>query len=311
MLSLKVFIKRVFPNIFSLLKSIKELIYAYLGKKHPELLVKRLYREYYGRRINLKSPKDIDEKVNYMKLYTDTSMWSILADKYEVREYVKRMGLSHTLNELYGVYDSPEEIDFNTLPNQFVIKTTNGGGGNSVLIVKDKNSIDTQQVIAKLKEWLMIPMAYKYAESHYGKIKPRLIIEKYLQCPEDATSLIDYKFNSFNGNVYTVFLCSDREFGKQVKYSVYDLEWNLYPEKVKPEYATDTKYAKPSSLKKMIEYSSILSKGFPYVRIDWYEVEGEPIFGEMTFTPAGGFQQFYNYEYLLELGEQCQIEIDK
>lgn len=150
-------------------------------------------------------------------------------------------------------------------------------------------------------------MGYKYAEYHYNKIVPRLMVEKLLENKSDSSSLLDYKFNCFDGRVYSIFFCSDREFGKSVCYSVYDLEWNLYPEKMKSRYRTEKVFPRPDSLEKMIEYSKQLSQGIPYVRVDWYEIDGNPIFGEMTFTPAGGFQSFYSMEYLQELGEQLDL----
>lgn len=257
--------------------------------------------------MNLKNPKDIDEKVNYMKLFADTTLWSICADKWGVREYVKERGLGHTLNEVYGLYDRAEDIDFDNLPTSFVIKTTNGGGGNSVLIVKDKTSLNRDEVIKQLNSWLKIPMGYKYAETHYNRITPKLMVEKLLENNSNSSSLLDYKFNCFDGKVYSIFFCSDREFGKSVCYSVYDLDWNLYPEKMKPKYRIDKVFNRPDSLNKMIEYSKQLSLGIPYVRVDWYEVSGEPVFGEMTFTPAGGFQSFYSDDYILELGEQLDL----
>lgn len=133
------------------------------------------------------------------------------------------------------------------------------------------------------------------------------MIEKYLEDNGNSVSLLDYKFNCFDGKVYSIFFCSDREFGKAVCYSVYDLDWKLYPEKMQPKYRTTKTYSRPSSLDKMIEYSKQLSQGIPYVRVDWYEIDGEPVFGEMTFTPAGGFQSFYSEEYRLELGQQMDM----
>ena len=305
---MKELIKKMMPVwLFNFFRRIRSFIYLQLGKRNPRRLLERLYREHYGREIDLDNPKDIDEKVNYMKLFADTTLWSRCADKWAVREYVRERGLGHTLNEVYGIYDRAEDIDFDKLPKSFVIKTTNGGGGNSVLVVKDKSQLDIAKVVKKLNKWLKIPMGYIYAERHYSEIPPRLMIEKYLEDNGNSVSLLDYKFNCFDGKAYSIFFCSDREFGKSVYYSVYDLDWKLYPEKMQPKYRTDKTYSRPSSLGKMIEYSKQLSLGIPYVRVDWYEIDGKPIFGEMTFTPAGGFQSFYSEDYRLELGQQMDI----
>ena len=257
--------------------------------------------------MDLSHPRDIDEKTSWMKLHADMSLWTRCADKYEVRSYVEECGLGFTLNKIFGVYEHAEEINFNDLPQQFVIKTTNGGGGKNVLIVTDKTTLDIAQTIKILNHWLAEEVGYRYYEPHYINIKPRLIIEKYLKPNFGETSLIDYKFNCFDSKVYSIFMCSDRKFNESVCYSVYDLDWKLYPEKMKEKYRTNKTYERPRSLEKMIAYSKVLSKGIPYVRVDWYEINGEPVFSEMTFTPGGGFQNFYTDDFRLELGQQMRL----
>lgn len=306
-MSIKRFVKAYFPFIFNGLKKIQQKYYVYLGKHNPRLLIEKLYYNFYHRKINLENPKDIDEKVNYLKLYGDTKLWSLCADKYEVRKYVEKLGLGHTLNEVYGVYNSPEEINIDSLPDSFVIKTTNGGGGNSVMIVSDKSSFNYKQAVKTLRKWMKIPMGYKYGEKHYNSIKPRLIVEKLLSQGNGGKSLIDYKFHCFDGKAYSIDILYDREFGKQVFTMVYDLEWNAHPETLCTKYGVELKSSKPKSLDDMIKYSEILSKGIPYVRVDWYEIEGKPVFGEMTFTPCGGFQTDYTRKFLEELGDQMDI----
>lgn len=301
-------LKKIFPRSMKVLHNWREAYYNYLGKHNPERLIKTWYRDLYHERINLADPQTIDEKVNWMKLHADMSLWTRCADKYEVRKYVEEHGIASTLNEIYGVFDKAEDINYRLLPQSFVIKTTNGGGGNNVLIVKDKDNINIEKTTKTLNGWLSGERWDRYYEPHYKKIKPRFLVEKYLEPPVGEYSLVDIKINCFDGKAYSVFLCSDRHFKESVHYSVYDLGWNIYPDKVNPKYRTDKIYPKPKSFEKMIEYSQMLSQGIPYVRIDWYEVDGNPIFGEMTFTPAGGFQSFYSKEYLLELGQQMIIK---
>lgn len=307
MMSFKQFLKSKVPHIFNLLRQVKSQYYLLLGKYNPELLVRKLYMDFYKRPIDLKNPKDIDEKVNFLKLYGDTSMWSLYADKYAVRSYVKECGLKHTLNKIYGIYDNPEDIDLDALPDSFVIKTTNGGGNNSVLIVNNKATLNKADLIRLLKQWLKIPMGYKYGERHYDRITPRILIEQKLPVQPGMKSLIDYKFNCFDGKVYSCFVTYEREVGKSVGCSLYDLEWNLRTDKMRTEHVDTMICPKPSSFQLMIEYSSILSKGIPYVRVDWYEINGKPVFGELTLTPCGGFQTDYSHDYLLELGSQMQL----
>lgn len=276
-------------------------IFKILGKLDPKVIAYIMYFEAHRRFLNLRNPKNLDEKINWMKFNTDTSSWSILADKYLVRDFIVSHGLEHTLNEIYGIFDSPDEIDFSKLPNSFVIKATNGSGGSQVMIIKDKLSTNWLNIRNTLNNWLVSQAPYMIAEPHYSKIKPRLIIEKYLS-NNDSKSLIDYKFHCFNGKVESCLVCADRVNGKAVK-SLYDLNWNVLPESVVKHYRNSPIIPRPKSLEKMIEYSQVLSAGFPYVRVDWYEIDGRPIFSELTFTPAGGYNKTMTYKYLKELGK--------
>ena len=304
---MKTFVKTHFSSFFAFLHRIKESYYSFLGHYFPKKLLRDWYKTVFHREINLDEPKEICEKISWMKLHADMSLWTRCADKYEVRKYVEEKGLGFTLNELYGVYEDVSEIDFDKLPEQFVLKTNNGGGGNNVILVKSKSALDKKETINRLNGWLKQKVGYRWVEPHYRGIKPLVIAEKYLQPEAEESSLLDYKFYCFDGKVHSVFFCSDRSFGESVHYSTYSLDWQYQPEKTIPKYRTDKTYAQPKSLDKMIEYSSILSKGVPFVRVDWYEVDGEPVFGEMTFTPGGGFMQFHSMAYLEELGDQLVL----
>lgn len=301
---MRAFVKTHFPAFFSLLHKSKESYYSFLGHYFPEKLLKDWYKAIFHEDINLDAPRNICEKICWMKLHADTSLWTRCADKYAVRKYVEERGLGSTLNELYGVYEDATEINFDLLPEQFVLKTNNGGGGNNVIIVQSKPTLNIKGTANQLNGWLKHKIGYRWVEPHYRGIKPLVIAEKYLQPEAEESSLLDYKFYCFDGRVHSVFFCSDRSFGESVHYSTYDLDWHYQPEKTISKYRTDKIYAKPRSLDKMIEYSSILSKGIPFVRVDWYEIDGEPVFGEMTFTPGGGFLQFHSMDYLIELGDQ-------
>ena len=295
--------------LLNVARTLRDNYYIFLGKHFPKKLVKDLYRKYYNKEIDLDVPVDIDEKINWLKFNADLSLWTRCADKYEVRSFIKERGIGHTLNELLGVYDNPKDIDYDKLPNQFVIKTTSGGGGNNVLIVKDKTTFDIISANKKLKQWLRMTDYYLQYEPHYKDIIPRIIIEKYLVPSEDELTLIDYKFNCCNGTVQNILLCTERGNGKHPCLSLYDTEWSKIENCVLPEYMTEKYYPKPKSLEKMIEYSRILSRGFPYVRVDWYEVNGTPIFGELTFTPSGGFHIRYSKTYRNELGKCINLGI--
>lgn len=167
-----------------------------LGKINPRIVAHIMYFEAHKRFLNLRNPKNLDEKINWMKFNSDTSLWSILADKHLVRDFIVSRGLGHTLNEEYGIYDSPDEINLSELPNSFVIKATNGSSGSQVMIVKDKLSINWSQAKRTLEGWLTTQAPYMLAEPHYAQIKPRLIIEKLL-INNEHKPLIDYEFHCF------------------------------------------------------------------------------------------------------------------
>ena len=300
-------IKKRFPLTANLLHGCRERYYVFLGKHLPERLIKAWYKQIYKRDIDLINPKTIDEKINWMKLHSDISLWTKCADKVEVRKFIEERGLGHVLNTIYGVYDRVEDIDFESLPDSFVLKASNGGGGKQVLIVKDKSELNICDTRKLLNRWLKQEVGYRYYEPQYFPIRSRIIAEKYLQPDEGNGSLNDYKIYCFDGKAYNVVLCSDRKLNDTVSFSVYDLDWNLHPDCIMNQYRTNIVYPKPCSLEKMIEYSGILAKGIPFVRIDWYEIKGEPIISEMTFTPAGGFLHRYSYNYLLELGDQLSL----
>lgn len=299
--------RKMISPFLPLYRKFRDGYYARVGKKDPKKLAVILFKKHCGHRINFENPSDINEKINWLKFYTNTDKWSELTDKYQVRKYVEDNELGHTLNTIYGVYEKSEDINFETLPESFVIKLTNGGGGKYVKLVQNKRELNIPRLRKELNEWLKYPFGLISAEPHYLKIKPRILIEKYLNSDlKSENFLVDYKFNCYNGKVYSVLLCSDRMKGS-VKLSIYDLNWNLQPDKITSNYRTSKTYSRPVSFDKMLEYSEILAKDFVHVRIDWYEINGEPVFGEMTFTPAAGFYTYYSEEYLKELGAQLVL----
>lgn len=278
----------------------------------PKLLVSIEFYHAFGRRLNWKNPKDINEKINWLKLYSDTSLWTKCADKYAVREYVNQCGYPETLVKLYGKWNSAEEIDWNSLPNQFVMKVNNGSG--DILVCKDKSSLKEEEVKERFKSILNSRFAYYNAEPHYTLMKPCIIAEELLSTdlqPIKTQSLIDYKIWCFNGKPYYIWACYDR-IGDSVYVATYDLDWKRHDEKSAdvPHYHIATKdIPRPKSLDQMLKIAARLSEGIPQVRVDLYEVDDKPYFGEMTFTSAGGFNDFYTQEFLDELGSYCDLSI--
>jgi hypothetical protein len=252
--------------------------------------------------LNLKNPQTFFEKIIWMSLYTDTTLWSKLADKYEVRDYIKKHTNYDILNELYQVYNHVEDININDLPSQFVIKTTNGCATN--ILVKDSKNISETIIKKQLKKWLHFPYDLFTGQLFYGNIKPRIIAEKYLFEKKNPNKpLTDYKFYCFNGEPKICNVLSNRAFNThQIDRMICDTNWQILENVI--EEGSINYIEKPKSFEIMLEICRDLSKGLPFVRIDLYEIDERPIFGEMTFTP--GFVR-YSQSFLQELGKMIQI----
>ena len=266
------------------------------------MLPDRLYLElmfYYSikSKLNLKNPRSFNEKLQWLKLYDRNPQYISLTDKYEVRKHVKEIIGSEYLIPLLGVWDSFEQIDFFKLPNQFVLKCTHDSGG--VIICKNKEELDIEFTKKKLKELLKKNYYYVGREWPYKNIKPRIICEKYME-DESKVELKDYKFMCFNGEVKCSFVCLNRNSKKGLNVDFYDMDWNPMP--FTRHYPNSgTILPKPKNFDKMVEFATKLSKAIPFVRVDFYETNGKLYFGEMTFYPGSGFEEFTpeSYDYLL------------
>ncbi len=272
----------------------------YLQKHNLRRLAGFIYRQNFGKGLNWKNPQNLSEKINWMKFYSDTSQWTRLADKYLVRKYVEEKGLEKILVKFYGVWNNADEIDFDLLPQSFVIKTNHACG--TVLLVNDKSQLDIPEIRKKLNEWLKVVIGIETAEPHYLGIKPLLIAEEYLNAGE---SLNDYKLFTVHGETELVMVCSDRVIGKSASIALYDKDWNYRHDLIGECHANDdvTPVSCPKSFEKMKEYARILGKDFPFVRMDFYEVNGKVYFGEMTFTPKGGYCSTLSDKESLRIGK--------
>lgn len=278
----------------------------YWMKKDPRIMANRAFKAAFGRDIDWENPKNLIEKQYWLQLNTDTTLWTLCADKYRVREYVKDKGCGEILNELYGKWDAVCDVDYSSLPEKFVLKTNNGCG--EVFVIKDKNNLDIQSTNRQLNAWMKEKYGYASVQLHYSRIKPCVIAEKLLEesgkCATlSSQSLIDYKIWCFNGKPECVLVVFDRVIGKESKQSIYDLEWNNISSKV---FKPNVKYyeediPKPKHFDKMLDYARILSDGFPQVRTDFYYVDDKVVFGELTFTAGYGDLSDEYYEHL---GEQ-------
>lgn len=260
----------------------------YLKKTNPEKLYSLYHKRSTGKYLNLDHPVTLDEKIAYMEFRTDTSEWSRLADKVRVRDYVAECGYSGYLTKLYGVWDNVDDIDFNKLPSSFVIKTNNGSATN--ILIKDKSSMDEEAVRKQLNLWIRYDYGYNTAQPHYSRMKPLILAEEFLvdeETKRNGAILKDFKFYCVNGKPQYVIVYSDRvPNSHRMKRSIYDMDWNMHQEYLGKYAVAGPEIKKPVSFELMKEMASKLSTPFKFVRVDFYEINKRPIFGEMTFTPG-------------------------
>lgn len=261
---------------------------------------------------NFKHPVDINEKINWMKFYGDTSKWPLLADKYRVREYVKECGLEDILIPLIGKWDSVEEIEWDKLPNQFVMKCNNGSG--DVVICKDKSKLDIENVKEHFNKHIHEKLSVISGEPHYSQIKPCIIAEELLDVstqPCNSSSMVDYKLWAFNGEVRYVHCIWNRN-KYHANVALYDDKWIFHPELI----VWTSHYVRPKELipcpscfDKLKEVASRLSKGLPAARIDLYLCNDKIYFGEITLTSQGGYMDYFSQDLLNLMGKYTKLPI--
>lgn len=271
------------------MRQIKNAFKNYLRKYNPELLFKISYYRIKGKWLNTKHPKTLYDHIAYMMFHTNTEIWSCLADKILVRDYVKEKGYADFLPQLYGTYNCATEIDYTALPKQFVLKTNNASATN--IIVFDKETIDVDNVNKQLDEWLRIPYGFLTCQPHYSHIKPKILAEELLideQTTLHGKMLTDYKFYCINGKPLYVQLMLDRiPNTHEMSIKLYDMNWIQHDEYLSKIHKTSSfEYPMPKSFSKMKEMAAVFSNGFPFMRVDFYEINGKPILGETTFTPG-------------------------
>lgn len=261
-----------------------------------------IYFRGYRKILNLKNPKTYGEKIQWLKIYGGLEELSPYVDKYDVRSFIEKSIGSEYLNELYGVYDDVESIDFNKLPSKFVLKSTNGSG--TVLICKNKKSFNIQKAKKIMKKWLKDNYYKEKKEPQYKNIKNRIIIEKYME--DDSGSLTDYKFYCFNGKVHCYGIFYDRFEDKKIDF--YDQNGNKLKNVKTSNVPNSNKVEKYDlKIKKMIELSEKLSSNFTMVRVDFYYCDNKIIFGELTFTDGAGSDPWSPRKFDYEMGSKIDL----
>lgn len=240
-----------------------------------------------GRRMHWGNPTGFHEKLNWLKIHHRRPLLTQLVDKYAVREYVAEKIGECYLVPLLGRWDSADAIDFDSLPDRFVLKCNHGS--HDVTVCRDKQMIDRKQVCNNYRKWLKRNLYYSYREWPYKNVRPCVICERMIETEAVGGVPTDYKFMCFNGQVDCVMLCMERGTG-DTKFYFFDPDWRLLRYNKRGMAApADFTLPKPDGMDRMFELAAKLSEGFPFVRVDFYCEEGRIYFGEMTFYPQAGY----------------------
>lgn len=283
-------------------------IYNYMpDKKYLE----KMFKAKTGHILNLDDPRTFNEKLQWLKINDRKPEYTVMVDKYCVREYISEKIGKEYLIPLLGVWNDPDEIDFDKLPNQFVLKCTHDSGG--VIVCRNKLNLNINDVKEKIKASLKRNYYYKYREWPYKNVSPRIIAETYLKS-SDTTSFNteavpnDYKLQCFDGKFDHIFVAEGRFSGRGVRYHYFDRQWNYIPYcPYKDTNIADLQRLKPKCFEEMIKISETLSQNLPELRVDLYEISGKVYFGEITFYSEAGFDIEITEEADLILGEKLKL----
>lgn len=285
-------------NIVTYIKKPKTLglaILSHFGTWLPDsLYLKIMFRLKMGYTLNLKKPQTFNEKLQWLKLYNRKPEYTQMVDKSGAKTIAENiLGKGYVIPTL-GVWDKFEDIDFNSLPDRFVLKTTNGGGGGGVIICRDKSKLNLVSAAEQLKSSLKASIYRNLKEWPYKNVKPRVLAEKFMV--DESGELRDYKFYCFNGEPKVFLVASERFSGHRTYFDYFDMEGNHLPftqggmnNPVTPEL--------PSTFEEMKQVATKLSHGLPHVRIDLYSVDEKVYFGEFTFFDSSGFEKFTPREW--------------
>lgn len=272
------------------------------NKMSDEEFLKKKYKSIMGAELNLENPRGFNEKIQWLKLNDRNPQYTIMADKYAAKQYLSRLIDDKYIIPTLGVWNGFEEIDFDALPESFVLKTTHDCGG---VYVCDNKAVFNKQAAKKKMEWHLKRDYYiSCREWPYKNIKPRIIAEKYIG--ESGMDLMDYKLLCFNGKVKCSFVCAERFSSAGLQLAFFDREWNKMPfTRHYPMLKRDI--PKPIHYNEMIEISEIVSKDMRLLRVDFYEINGRLYIGELTLYPGSGFEEFEPKEWDYKIGDMIKL----
>ncbi|MCI8403201.1 MAG: glycosyl transferase [Lachnospiraceae bacterium] len=293
--------REIFPAIYNYI--------VHLGVTNglsDETYLKITYRIKIGNKLNLEKPETFNEKIQWLKIHDRNPIYTTMVDKVEVKKYISdKIGEKYIIPTL-GVWEEFSQIDWEALPERFILKCSHDSG--SVVICEDKKNFDITKAGKKLKKKLSKNAFYWGREWPYKDVKPRIIAEEYLS--ENANELKDYKFMCFNGKVKCSFVTSERFSESGLKVTFFDRDWNVMPfERHYPK--SEKKIECPQKYDEMVRLAEILSEGIPFVRVDFYEVNGNIYFGELTFSPGCGFEEFTPQKWDSILGSWITLPVQK
>lgn len=289
----------------TLIKNALLMPFDFFYRINPQKELSLMFRLKQGYWMDMQHPVTYNEKIQWIKLNDRNALMPVCSDKFAVRSYVEQKGCGKLLNQLYWEGDNPELIPFDLLPSKFVIKVTHGSTFN--VICKDKSKLNRKKIIHLCKRWLKTKFLPCYGEWFYGEVKPRVIIEKYLETEDQ--NLKDYKVYCFGGTPRYISVDSGRGSKNHTK-NIYDTNWKLQRDYQMGYPCTNIPEPKPDVLEKLLLYAKILSEDFLHARIDFYIIENHIIFGEISFTNSAGFGNVSPKEFDIKMGNYLYLPIE-
>lgn len=296
-------------KIFKVLKHPEKIVvligHRKIGRIIPDkVFLKCAYKLRFGQKLDLKNPVTYSQKLQWLKLYDRNPIYSTMVDKYDAKKFVSDIIGEEYIIPTLAVWDRVEDIDFDSLPEQFVLKCTHDSGG--LVICKDKSKLDIKKAKKRINKSLRRNYFYNSREWPYKKLKPRIIAEMYME-DESGYELKDYKFFCFDGEVKALFIATDRGVeGEETKFDFFDENFNHLPIKNGHDNA-NREFVRPDGFEKMKELASRLSKGIPQLRVDFYNINGKIYFGELTFFHWGGLKPFEPEEWDYTFGSYIKL----
>ncbi len=265
------------------------------------------FRLMMGYKLNLESPRTFCEKLQWLKLYNRKNEYTSMVDKYSAKTYVSSIVGEQYIIPTLGFWKNPQDIDFDSLPDQFVLKVTHGGGGGGVIICKGKKNLEIERTIKQLHNCMKINLYHSSKEWPYKNVNRGVIAEEFMANNQES-DLIDYKFYCFNGEPKYCQVIQDRRTIETIDF--YDMSWTRQDFIGLNQAAkhSDEIMLKPSSFDEMKNVVCKLAKGIPFVRIDMYEINEKPYFGEITFFPASGYGSFVPSKWNYILGDLINLK---